>query len=250
MVTLQGSLLTLGEEPRIEPGAPTERVWLGSGAWVEVAPGWLRGADALFEHLAAEVPWRQGKRWMYERVVDDPRLSHWYSGTDELPHPALVAMRTALEQRCRVRFGAVGLNYYRDGKDSVAPHRDRELKHLDSTLIAIVTLGGQRPFHLRPLGGGAAHRLQPASGDLLIMGGTCQRLWEHGVPKVAGADPRISVSMRWSSGRGREEQVPAWRPYGIADPPGSAAPGKAGSRSDHGRGGKGPGPPPEVVEQA
>ncbi|MGF7237673.1 MAG: alpha-ketoglutarate-dependent dioxygenase AlkB [Frankia sp.] len=219
--------MTLGEEPRIEPGAPTNRVWLGSGAWVEVAPGWLRGADALFEHLAAEVPWRQGKRWMYERVVDDPRLSHWYSSEDELPHPALGAMRTALERRCGVRFGAVGLNYYRDGKDSVAPHRDRELKYLDSTLIAIVTLGGQRPFHLRRIGGGASHRLQPASGDLLVMGGTCQRLWEHGVPKVAGADPRISVSMRWSSGRGREEHVPAWRPYGIADEPDAASSNQA-----------------------
>jgi alkylated DNA repair dioxygenase AlkB len=192
---------------------------LGSGAWVEVAPGWLRGADALFERLAAEVPWRQGRRWMYERVVDDPRLSCWYHADETLPHPALDAMREAMEERCGVPFGSVGLNYYRDGRDSVAYHRDRELKFLDSTVIAIVTLGGQRPFHLRRLGGGATHHLQPSSGDLLIMGGRCQRTWEHGIPKVAGADPRISVSMRWSCGRGREEKVPAWQPYGIANEP-------------------------------
>lgn len=217
MVTLQGSLLTVGEAPRVDPEARGERFSLGLGAWCELVPGWLRGADALFERLEAGVPWRQGRRWMYERVVDDPRLTSWYAAEDDLPDPALAEIRSALERRLRVPFGAIGLNYYRDGRDSVAFHRDRELRHLDNTLIAIVTLGGERPFHLRRLGGGGSHHLRPASGDLLVMGGTCQRTWEHAVPKVAVADPRISVSMRWSSGRGRAEEVPEWRPYGIAD---------------------------------
>lgn len=223
MVTLQGSLLTVGEIARVDTAARGRRMPLGAGAWCEFVPGWLRGADALLENLVSSVPWRQGRRWMYERVVDDPRLSCWYGADDDLPDPALVALRSALERRLRVPFGPVGLNYYRDGRDSVAWHRDRELRHLDDTLIAIVTLGGERPFHLRRLGGGRSLHLRPASGDLLVMGGACQRTWEHAVPKVAVADPRISVSLRWSSGRGRRERVPEWHPYGLAREPGGEA---------------------------
>jgi len=99
------------------------------------------------------------------------------------------------------------LNYYRDGRDSVAPHRDRELRKLDETLIAIVTLGARRPFLVRPRGGGRSRNIAPAGGDLLVMGGACQRGWEHAVPKVVNAGPRISVTWRWSSGRGKSEDV-------------------------------------------
>jgi alkylated DNA repair dioxygenase AlkB len=96
-----------------------------------------------------------------------------------------------------VRFGSVGLNYYRDGNDSVAWHADRELRELDETLIAIVTLGSRRPFLLRPKGGGKSINIAPGSGDLLVMGGRCQMNWEHNVPKVRHAGPRISCSWRW-----------------------------------------------------
>ena len=99
-------------------------------------------------------------------------------------------MRVAVGRHYRVRFGAVGLNYYRDGRDSVAFHNDQELRHLDDTLVAIVTFGAARPFLLRPVGGGRSIDVHPASGDLLVMGGSCQAAWEHGVPKVAaGAGP-------------------------------------------------------------
>jgi alkylated DNA repair dioxygenase AlkB len=97
-----------------------------------------------------------------------------------------------------VPFGTVGLNYYRNGADSVAPHADRELRDLDDSLVAIVTLGARRPFLLRPKGGGRSVDLAPASGDLLVMGGACQAGWEHGVPKVARAGPRVSATWRWS----------------------------------------------------
>ena len=104
----------------------------------------------------------------------------------------------------------MGLNYYRDGRDSVAPHADRELRDLDDTLVAILTLGAARPFLLRPQGGGPAIDLHPASGDLLVMGGACQATWEHAVPKVAaGAGPRISASIRWARGAGAEQE---WAP--------------------------------------
>lgn len=194
---MQGRLFGRGD-PAVDPGARFERRMLDEQSWVDVARDFLRGADRLFEHVRDRAPWSQGRRWMYDREVDDPRLSCWYEPDDAVPHDALVAIRDALGAHYGVRFGAPGLNYYRDRRDSVAPHRDRELRHLDDTLIAIVTLGGQRPFLLRPRSGGRSIDLSPASGDLLVMGGACQRGFEHGVPKVAHAEPRISVTYRWA----------------------------------------------------
>ena len=198
MVTHQRSLFAYGE-PGVAPDAAFERVDLGAGSWVDVARGWFEGGDALLDHLVGVVTWRQGRRQMYDRVLDDPRLSCWLRDDDTLPHPALADVRRALEARYAARFGAVGLNYYRDGRDSVAFHRDRELRDLDDTLIAIVTLGARRPFLIRPYGGGPSRDVAPASGDLLVMGGACQQHFEHGVPKLARAGPRISLTWRWSS---------------------------------------------------
>jgi alkylated DNA repair dioxygenase AlkB len=193
-----------GGRPAVDRSATVERVRLDEGAWVDLARCWLHGADDLLAELVATVPWRQGRRQMYDRVLDDPRLSRWYGDATDLPHPALVDVRAALVERYGVAFGGVALNYYRDGRASVAPHRDRELRHLDDTLIAIVTLGARRPFHVRPVGGGRSIDLAPASGDLLVMGGACQARWEHAVPKARHSGPRISASYRWSSGTGDE----------------------------------------------
>ena len=120
-------------------------------------------------------------------------------GATTSPIPRLHHLRAALQQHYGVKLGGVGLNYYRDGHDSVAPHRDRELRQLDDTIVAIVTLGAKRPFLVRRHGGGPSIDISPASGDLLVMGGACQQHYEHGVPKVAHAGPRISASYRWSS---------------------------------------------------
>ena len=139
---------------------------------------------------------------MWDRVVDDPRLSYW--GRDVGDHPDLAAMRRALERHYGRRLRPPGLNYYRDGSDSVAWHADRELRRLDDTLVAIVTLGTQRPFLVRPRGGGPSIDLAPASGDLLVMGGACQRDWEHTVPKTARPGPRVSVSWRWAAAAPRD----------------------------------------------
>jgi alkylated DNA repair dioxygenase AlkB len=139
---------------------------------------------------------------MWDRVVDDPRLSYW--GRDIGDHPDLAAMRGALERHYERRLRPPGLNYYRDGRDSVAWHADRELRRLDDTLVAIVTLGRQRPFLVRPKGGGPSIDLAPASGDLLVMGGACQRDWEHTVPKTARPGPRLSVSWRWAAAAPRD----------------------------------------------
>jgi alkylated DNA repair dioxygenase AlkB len=196
----QRSLFGVGA-PTVDDDAPIERIQLDHGAWLDVGRRFLRGADTLLDALIDEVEWRQGKRWMYDRMVDDPRQSRWIKAGEPVPHPALDEIRVALEARYGVRLGTCGLNYYRDGRDSVAPHSDRELRELDDTIVAIVTLGVQRPFLVRPKGGGRSIDVAPASGDLLVMGGACQQYYEHAVPKVAHAGPRISASYRWSASR-------------------------------------------------
>ena len=205
----QASLFA-GGPVEVRRSALFERIDLGDGAWVDVARDWLGGADELTDRLIRTVDWRHHKRWMYDRIVDEPRVTRWYSSTDELPDPALTKFRAAVGRHYHVRFGALGLNYYRSGTDSVAFHSDRELRHIQDTLVAIVTLGAARPFLLRPKGGGDSIDLRPASGDLLVMGGTCQETWEHAVPKVSsGAGPRVSASIRWARGSGYERQ---WAP--------------------------------------
>ncbi len=209
--SVQGNLFALGPlGPR--PETPFERVDLGGGAWVDVARGWFGGADDLLACLQKGVDWQHHRRWMFERLVDEPRLSRWYGADEPLPAEGLAAFRTAVGRHYRRRFGALALNYYRDGRDSVASHTDRELGHVEDTLVAILTLGAQRPFLLRPVGRGRSLDLRPASGDLLVMGGTCQETWEHAVPKVArGAGARISASVRWALQGGFEQE---WTPTG------------------------------------
>lgn len=195
----QRSLFAVGS-PALAADPVFERRALAHGAWVEMARGYLCGADALLDELAASVPWKQGRRNMYDRLVDDPRLSRWYHRDAAFPHPVLHDVHAAIRARYRIGLGGVGLNYYRDGRDSVAPHGDRELRDLDDTIVAIVTLGAQRPFLLGAREGGPSIDLAPASGDLLVMGGSCQRHYVHGVPKVAHAGPRISASYRGTRG--------------------------------------------------
>lgn len=208
-VPLQGNLFALGPVgPR--PDVDFERIDLGGGAWVDVARGWFGGADDLLERLQDGVDWRHHRRWMYERMVDEPRSSRWYRADEALPDEGLAAFRVAAGRRYGRRFGAMALNYYRDGRDSVAAHTDRELRHLDDTLVAILTLGAMRPFQLRPMGGGRSIDVRPASGDLLVMGGSCQAAWEHAVPKVARVSgARISASIRWARRGGYEQE---WAP--------------------------------------
>lgn len=203
MLPLQGSLFTAGRPAVVRTAAP-ERVALDATSWVEVTRGLLDGADEVMAELVRSVPWRQGRRPMYDREVDDPRLSRWYRTGDDPPHPALGEVRDWLRARYGRPFGGPGLNYYRDGRDSVAFHRDRELRRLEDTLVAVLTLGARRSFLVRPHGGGPSLDLSPGSGDLLVMGGRCQLDWEHGVPKRARSDPRISVSWRWSARHGPE----------------------------------------------
>ncbi|GGZ94383.1 alkylated DNA repair protein [Streptomyces subrutilus] len=200
---LQGSLFDQGDEIRLGPLGGLRRTVLGAGAWVDHLPGWLAGADLLFERLAADVPWRAEKRQMYEREVQVPRLLSFYGEGAALPHPVLVEAREALGRHYAPELGepfvTAGLCLYRDGRDSVAWHGDRTGRSsTEDTMVAIVSVGDPRDLVLRPRDGGATLlRLPLGHGDLVVMGGSCQRTMEHAVPKSARAvGPRISVQFR------------------------------------------------------
>jgi alkylated DNA repair dioxygenase AlkB len=195
---------SLFDAPEIELGslAGLRRTVLTRGAWVDVLPGWVSGADDLFARLVETIPWRAERREMYERVVDVPRLVCSYGVGAALPHPVLAEARDALSRHYAPELGepfvTAGCCYYRDGHDSVAWHGDnlgRGRSH--DTMVAIMSLGSPRKLLLRPRGGSVEQAHWLGHGDLLVMGGSCQRTWEHAVPKTSRpVGPRISVQFR------------------------------------------------------
>ncbi len=171
---------------------------LDAVSWVDYAPGWVRGADVLFARLSEVRPWAQRTRRMFDREVLEPRLtSSWSAAGGQLLEPAVVEqMRAVLSDRYGVNFDSAGFNLYRDGRDSVAWHGDRIAREIAEPVVALVSLGKARPFLLRPRGGGPSRRFVLGGGDLLVTGGRTQREWQHSVPKVAAAGPRISIAFR------------------------------------------------------
>ncbi len=189
----------------VDPGfGSLDRRWLDSASYLDYCPGWLSGADAVFEQLVDGVAWLTRTVPMYDRVVDEPRLHSWWrasSGTPE-PLPVLAEARPVLGERYGIVFDSIGLNYYRDRHDSVAWHRDRHQRSVRDPVVAIVSVGDRRPFRLRPHGGGASIAYHLGHGDLLVMGGCCQHSWEHTVPKMStGVGPRISITYRHGTDR-------------------------------------------------
>jgi len=207
VVTVQDSLLDLADDPAPGPLRP-ERVPLAHGAWVDVQRGWLAGSGALFARLAERVPWRAERRRMYDRTVDVPRLLCFYGEDADLPDPVLTACRDRLSEHYQAELGepfrTAGLCLYRDGRDSVAWHGDTTGRgSTEDTMVAIVSLGTARPLLLRPRasvgagGNDSTMRYSLGHGDLIVMGGSCQRTWEHAVPKsTRTTGPRISVQFR------------------------------------------------------
>lgn len=180
-----------------------ERRPLADGAWIDVRAGWLTDADDLFDELVDAVPWRAERRQMYDRVLDVPRLVSFHDlSTEPSPHPAISRLRVRLNDIYAGEMGepftTVGLCLYRDENDSVAWHGDNiGRSSTEDTTVAIVSLGARRTFALRPRSGGRSLRLPQGHGDLLVMGGSCQRTWEHSVPKTAKpVGPRISIQFR------------------------------------------------------
>ncbi len=190
----------LFEEAQAPPLTP-ERLVLSHGAWVDIQRNWLPRADDVFAALVQSTPWRSERRQMYDRIVDVPRLVHHYACGDELPHPVLTECRDALTEHYLPELGepfvTAGCCLYRDGQDSVAWHGDTigRGRTLD-TMVAIVSVGDPRRLLLRPRSGGASISLELGHGDLVVMGGSCQRTWEHAVPKQAHSGPRASVQFR------------------------------------------------------
>jgi alkylated DNA repair dioxygenase AlkB len=202
-VYFQASLLDSGDVARTTPLAGSiQRRELSRGAWVDVRPGWLTGSDELFTRLQTAVRWRAERREMYDSVVEVPRLLCAYGARDRLPDPVLTTAREELSEHYADELGepfvTAGLCYYRDGRDSVAWHGDRIGRgRSDDTMIAIVSLGAPRRLSLRPRGGGESIGFVVGHGDLLVMGGSCQRTWDHAILKTARpAGPRISVQFR------------------------------------------------------
>jgi alkylated DNA repair dioxygenase AlkB len=198
----------------IEQLAP-ERTWLDDTSWVDVQRGWIPDAGAVYRELVEQTAWNQGRVFRYEKWIDEPRLGAYRRIDDPAAHPVLLEAQRQLQAHYRVRFDGYALAYYRDGRDSVAFHRDREMRWLDDTVIGILTFGVARPWRLRPRANryaheaaesGATHDFVPAGGDLIVLGGRCQADWEHAVPKVPGLlGGRVSIQWRYTSRTGRPQ---------------------------------------------
>jgi alkylated DNA repair dioxygenase AlkB len=185
------------EAPRCDAAfRSVRRIALGDGAWIDHARGWLEGHEQLFEDLERGLAWRSEDRVMYERRVEVPRLYAVSNGGDEGRFPILAQMRAAIERRYGAEFPRLSYALYRDGRDSVAWHGDYVARRLPEALVATVSVGAPRKFLLRPTGGGASIALSLGWGDLVVMGGTCQRTHQHAIPKVASATARIAIMYR------------------------------------------------------
>lgn len=203
----------IGSGAAIDPDVEFERVALDEGSWVDIARGWVTGADEVYEALQGGVPWQTSRLFRYDHWVEERRLGYFWRPGAPLPHPILKDVHRALQRRYRAQFGGFGMLQYRDGRDGQAFHRDTDMRWLDNTVIAILTFGARRPWLLRPRVNryehtehrGATHDLQPGPGDLLVMGGRCQADWEHSVPYLGGRPvaPRISLQWRhaWRTGQ-------------------------------------------------
>ena len=209
------------DELRIDRQASVQRIELAPHSWVELVPGFVRAADSIFDELRQSLDWQQTEVLRYDHYVPEKRLA---AGVRTDADPLFRQTDLHLRSRYRVQFTGVAAILYRDGSDFQGLHSDRDMKWLDETLIAITVLGARRPFVLRPrlergvpvdrvpAGTGPEDVvLTPGEGDLLVMGGACQREWLHGVPVAPGVDrARISLTWRWTSRRGRPDTNPTY----------------------------------------
>ena len=199
--------------------APVRRLELSQHSWVDVVEGFARNADADFNEILASAPWQQGEVLRYDSYVAEQRLG---AGLRADSRPLFRQTELHLEATYRRRFSGVAAVLYRDGSDHQGLHSDRQLRWLDDTLIAIVVLGQRRPFVVRrrspmaEINRTAAGQdpsdtvLTPGEGDMIVMGGAMQREFLHGVPAFDTPNPRISLTWRWTSRRGRPDTAPSY----------------------------------------
>lgn len=176
---------------------------------------WLttNASHCLFQHLQSEIEWQQPEISLFGRSVAIPRLQAWigdsgadyrYSGTRFQPSAwtsDLDALRSRLSQELNRPFNSVLVNLYRDGQDCMHWHADDEPELGDAPCIASVSLGAIRDFRFRHRAGQQKSLTLPlGDGDLLVMGGDCQRHWQHCLPRrkrVTSA--RINLTFRYIS---------------------------------------------------
>jgi alkylated DNA repair dioxygenase AlkB len=197
-IPLQQSLFD-DAEPSLDPSfATVKRLNLDQESWVDWAEHWVHGSERLFHEILGTRTWAQRTRWMYEKRVLEPRLTAYWNLDSGFPlQPALLEeMRFYLSARYGVLFDSVGFNLYRDGQDGVAWHGDRIRKEIAEPVVALVSLGERRRLLLRPKGGGTSRAFFLGQGDLFVTGGKAQRTWQHSVPKVKRAGPRMSIAFR------------------------------------------------------
>ncbi|MCU1359808.1 MAG: DNA-N1-methyladenine dioxygenase [Ilumatobacteraceae bacterium] len=204
----------------IDRRAGVDRRQLDATSWVDVVPRFVRDADAQFRDVHDSARWQQTEVLRYDKYVPERRLGTALRADGS---PMLRQIDLHLRSAYRMPFTGVGALLYRNGDDFQGLHSDREMRWLDDTLIAIVVLGQRRPFVIRrrapmaevvervPAGAGPDDIvLLPGEGDMLVMGGACQRDWLHGVPAFDTPDPRISLTWRWTSRRGRPDTNPGY----------------------------------------
>jgi alkylated DNA repair dioxygenase AlkB len=158
--------------------------------------GFVTGHEALLEELSSLAGWEQRQRWMYDRRVDEPRLTNEYRELAQAP-PILVDIAAGLSEYCGVPYDGLWMNWYRDHTDSTGWHADRPANMPPTAVVPILTLGATRRFLIRPAGGGKSTAFMPEGGDVLIMRGRCQRDWQHCIPKQrrpAGARMSLNFS--------------------------------------------------------
>jgi alkylated DNA repair dioxygenase AlkB len=197
----QASLFATGTAPDVDPNfTGLVRDQLDATAWIDHCPGWVSGADELFEWVLDTADWHTGSTVIHGERKQYPRLiASWPYGAGQPPLPPILErMRALLSERYGRTFDSVHANLYRDGRDSVAWHGDRIPRDVRDPLVGIVSLGHPRRFLLRPRDGATRRVIVPGRGDLLVTGGTAQRTWQHSVPKVAAAGPRVSITLRHS----------------------------------------------------
>lgn len=189
-----------GEELRIDDRFESAvRRDLDATSWVEIVRGWLSGGDTLLTRLVARIPFEQRQRWMYTELLDEPRLTAAYPDIADAPEPFLVDIAKALSSRYGVPYDGVWMNLYRDERDSTGWHADRFSCKRELCIVPVLSLGAPRRFLLQPRSGGKSIAVLPASGDLVVMGGRCQRDWQHSVPKqAAAAGVRVSLNFQSS----------------------------------------------------
>lgn len=190
---VQGSLFGLEPISFDDHYSQLTRIDLDESAWLDYCPMWLAGDENLFSALVDRAEWTQPVVRMYEREVKTPRL---VAKIDPSLHPVIPQLIDSLTARYGIDLDQVSAGWYRDGNDSVAYHGDRIARERPRSIVATVSLGAARRFLIRPKAGGSGHAFSLGHGDLVVMGGSCQRTWEHTIPKVASAEPRIALMFR------------------------------------------------------